>query len=149
MVAVCRQHLASILLLSFKKNPAYGRQRISQPMRIVGPIQFFKRLHDLSFKKKTRTKTRTKNAYKNVYKKRVQKRVQKNAYKNAYKKRVQKKRVQKNACTHPPFLGLHACNKMDAWPMDGPVLLHARTCLIPSLSQFRSFSTIIYLITNI
>ena len=23
------------------KNPAYGRQRISGPMRIVGPIQFF------------------------------------------------------------------------------------------------------------
>ena len=34
-------------------------------------------------------------------------------------------------CTHPPFLGLHACNKRDAWPMDGPVLFHARACLIP------------------
>ena len=34
----------------------------------------------------------------------------------------------------PPFLGLHACNKMDAWPMDAPlsfytqepILLHAK-----------------------
>ena len=25
-----------------QKNPAYGRQRISQPMRIVGPIQFWR-----------------------------------------------------------------------------------------------------------
>ena len=24
------------------KNPAYGRQRISRPMRIVGPIQFWR-----------------------------------------------------------------------------------------------------------
>ena len=32
--------------------------------------------------------------------------------------------------THPSFLGLHACNKMDAWPMDGPILLHARAYLI-------------------
>ena len=34
-------------------------------------------------------------------------------------------RGQWTLCTHPPFLGLHACNKMD-----GPVLLHARACLI-------------------
>ena len=27
---------------SFYKNPAYGRQRISQPMRRVGPIQFWR-----------------------------------------------------------------------------------------------------------
>ena len=39
-------------------------------------------------------------------------------------------RGQWTLCTHPPFLGLHACNKMDAWPMDGPILLHARACLI-------------------
>ena len=26
----------------FNKNPAYGRQRISRPMRIVGPIQFWR-----------------------------------------------------------------------------------------------------------
>ena len=32
----------------------------------------------------------------------------------------------KHACTHPPFLRLHACNKMDPWPMDEPVWLHAR-----------------------
>ena len=32
--------------------------------------------------------------------------------------------------THPSFLGLHACNKIDAWPMDGPILLHARAYLI-------------------
>ena len=25
-----------------KKNPAYGRQRISRPMRIVGPLQFWR-----------------------------------------------------------------------------------------------------------
>ena len=31
----------------------------------------------------------------------------------------------------PPFLGLHVCNKMDLWPMDGPILLHTRSCLIP------------------
>ena len=47
------------------ENPAYGRQRISQPMRTVGPIQFlggciiycffykifFERLHDFSLKR--------------------------------------------------------------------------------------------------
>ena len=27
-------------------------------------------------------------------------------------------RGQWTLCTHPSFLGLHACNKMDAWPMD-------------------------------
>ena len=26
----------------FRKNPAYGRQRISQPIRIVGLIQFWR-----------------------------------------------------------------------------------------------------------
>ena len=43
-------------------------------------------------------------------------------------------RGQWTLCTHPPFLGLHACNKMDAWPMDAPlsfytqepILLHAK-----------------------
>ena len=31
------------LLFQFnKKNPAYGRQRISRPMWIVGPIQFWR-----------------------------------------------------------------------------------------------------------
>ena len=30
--------------ISWWKNPAYGRQRISRPMRIVGPIQFWRRL---------------------------------------------------------------------------------------------------------
>ena len=33
-------------------------------------------------------------------------------------------------CTHTPFLGLHACNKMDACPMEGPILLHARAYFI-------------------
>ena len=28
------------LCITESKNPAYGRQRISRPMRIVGPIQF-------------------------------------------------------------------------------------------------------------
>ena len=28
-------------LMCNKKNPAYGRHRISRPMRIIGPIQFF------------------------------------------------------------------------------------------------------------
>ena len=32
------------VLISIKKNPAYGRQRISRPMWIVGPIQFWRRL---------------------------------------------------------------------------------------------------------
>ena len=39
-------------------------------------------------------------------------------------------RGQWTLCTHPPFLGLHTCNKMDSWPMYGPILLHARVCLI-------------------
>ena len=34
----CKQHW----LISSIKNPAYGRQRISRPMRIVGPIQFLR-----------------------------------------------------------------------------------------------------------
>ena len=33
------------------KNPAYGRHRISRPMRIVGPIPNFESLRDLSRKK--------------------------------------------------------------------------------------------------
>ena len=33
-------------------------------------------------------------------------------------------------CTHPSFLGLHASHQMDAWPMDVPILLHAKTYLI-------------------
>ena len=48
------------------KNPAYGRHRISRPMQIVGPIQFWGRWM---------------------------------------------------LCTHPPFLGLHACNKMGSTPV--------------------------------
>ena len=40
-------------------------------------------------------------------------------------------RVGNGRSVHPPpFLGLHVCNKMDAWPMDGPILLHARAYLI-------------------
>ena len=31
-----------LVLMSHKKNPAYGRQRISRPMRIVRPIQFWR-----------------------------------------------------------------------------------------------------------
>ena len=31
------------LIIQFhKKNPAYGRHQISQPMRIIGPIQFWR-----------------------------------------------------------------------------------------------------------
>ena len=60
---------------------------------------------------KTRTKTNTKNEH--------------------TRPRDRSTRGQWKLCAHPPFLGLHACNKMDAWPMDRPVLLHARACLIP------------------
>ena len=48
--------------LGHGKNPAYGRQRISRPMRIVGPIQFwrgcviFKRLRNFSQKKEEEKK---------------------------------------------------------------------------------------------
>ena len=32
-----------IIMMGFEyKNPAYGRQRISRPMQIVGPIQFWR-----------------------------------------------------------------------------------------------------------
>ena len=32
----------SMIFYPTQKNPAYGRQRISRPMRIVGPIQFWR-----------------------------------------------------------------------------------------------------------
>ena len=36
-------YLVNLVFLScFEKNPAYGRQRISRPMRIVGPIQYWR-----------------------------------------------------------------------------------------------------------
>ena len=35
-------HLSPLFHRLIKKNPLYGRQRISQPMRIVGPIQFLR-----------------------------------------------------------------------------------------------------------
>ena len=108
----------------------------------------FKKCKNEKHKKKKKKKMRTKKRVQ----KRVQQRVPKNVYKNALKKRVQKKCVKKHIqktrpcdcstrcrwtlCTHPPFLGLHACNKMDAWPMDGPVLLHARACLIPRKKSY-------------
>ena len=37
---------------------------------------------------------------------------------------------------NPLFLGLNACNKMAAWPMDGPILLHARANLITRKKNF-------------
>ena len=33
----------------FFLNPAYGRHQLSRPMRIVGPMQIWRALHDLSF----------------------------------------------------------------------------------------------------
>ena len=35
-------HLMKEWAIRTEKNPAYGRQRISGPMRIVGPIQFWR-----------------------------------------------------------------------------------------------------------
>ena len=35
-------HLECTIYKNFQKNLAYGRQRISRPMRIVGPIQFWR-----------------------------------------------------------------------------------------------------------
>ena len=78
-----------------------------------------------------------KNVYKTAYQKcvrvqkhvqkRVQKRVQKTRTKNAYTRpRDGFTSGRLTLCTQPPFLGLHACNMMDAWPIDGPVLFHAK-----------------------
>ena len=78
------------------KNPAYGRHRISRPMRIVGPIQFWKvcviYLEDFFFfligqlmRPRIHASTRPHDG---------------------------STRGQWTLCTHPPFLGLHACNKM-------------------------------------
>ena len=36
-----KQHHLQELVNWREKNPAYGRHRISRPMRIVGPIQFW------------------------------------------------------------------------------------------------------------
>ena len=35
-------HYILALLQTSRKNPAYGRHRISRPMQIVGPIQFWR-----------------------------------------------------------------------------------------------------------
>ena len=83
-------------------------------MRIVGPIQFLRGCMIYLLKKKAvDTSTRT------------HPRVQ-----TSTRPRDGSTRGRWTLCTHPPFLGLHACNKMDAWPVDGPILLHARAYLI-------------------
>ena len=82
-----------------KENPAYGRHRISRPKRIVGPIQFWrvcviylerKKIKkngsvDVSTRPRVHASTRPRNG---------------------------STRGPWTLCTHPPFWGLHTCNKM-------------------------------------
>ena len=85
----------------FLKNPAHGRHQIYRLMRIVGTIQFW-RVCMIYLEKKKKTKIG----------------------------RLTRPRVHASArphdgstrgrwmlCTHPPFLGLHACNKMGSTPV--------------------------------
>ena len=58
----------------------------------------------------------------------------KNAYKNSYKKNVQKKRTKTRTKTR---------TKMRTETMDGPVLLHARACLIPRKKKLHEKGTYI------
>ena len=37
-----KYYIEDLVFENFKKNPAYGRHRISRPMRIGGPIQFWR-----------------------------------------------------------------------------------------------------------
>ena len=87
-----------------EKNPAYGRHRISRPMRIVGPIQFW-RVCMIYLEKKKEEKNGAVDAS-------TRPRIHASA-----RRHNRSTRGGRTLCTHPPFLGLHACNKMGSTPV--------------------------------
>ena len=121
-----RKHRRSFRWKTLNKNPAYGRQRISQPMRIVGLIQFLRgcMIYLREEEKKTEKKRKKLGGW------RVHASTRPRVHAST-RPRDGSTRGRWTLCTRPPFLGLHACNKMDAWPMGGHDLLHTRACLIP------------------
>ena len=85
------------------ENPAYGRHRISRPMRIVGPIKFW-RVCVIYLEKKEEEKWAVDAS--------TRPRVQASA-----RPHDGSTRGRWMLCTHPPFLGLHTCNKMGSTPV--------------------------------
>ena len=62
-----RKHVAILIYRNTKKNPTYRIQRISQPMRIVGPIQFWRGCV-IYFKKKRKKSTWNDSLFLRLYK---------------------------------------------------------------------------------
>ena len=87
----------------YSKNPAYGRYRISRPMRIVGPIQFW-RVCEIYLEKRKK-----KNGAVDAS---MRLRIHASA-----RPHYGSTRGRWTLCSHPPFLGLHACNKMGSTPV--------------------------------
>ena len=83
------------------KNPAYGRHRISRPMRIVGPIKFW-RVYVIYLEKKNKwavdASTRP-------------------LIRASARPHDGSRRGRWTLCTNPPLLGPHACNKMGSTPV--------------------------------